>query len=484
MKYIFTILLFISSTKAVRSQQVESIHFIYHGDYNRPHRGTLAVCVGSLRQPYDRGLVDSIAGAVVLTDDSTFEALKQFILTSPLLDSIPDYLPAEHDVDYPYYMEILDSPYLHKFLYVANWNPFFPSLSTYLEEKHYDQKVSSLFKHPADWTTTLSKNEVDKAFNRQMELIFSELKQANTKTNSDSSSSTCIRFIYWGLDGYSYPSLEIRLAPLGQPRDKKPFDSLSSYSVLTDEKTFNLIKLFVTDGELINDNRLGILNEKPDLIQTRPGYLIIGTGFGNKYLPQTYWNRFFNILQSQMTKLSLDKRMIEIFANPYKWPQKLVDVRTIQFVYIGPEKGDHESVWITSAAFQNEFQRNADSLHEKGYYTDQKTIDTLRSYIARSNYVSQSYDSKIRKIEPDTLALLDAYKITGVAPYPLFTSGYDCYTLIMSTMQYLVNVGLSTSIGLNAMMHLMFLCHEEFLHRDEYYIPMEPIQDPYHILKN
>ncbi|HET6255230.1 MAG TPA: hypothetical protein VFE32_14210 [Puia sp.] len=178
------------------------------------------------------------------------------------------------------------------------------------------------------------------------------------------------------------------------------------------------------------------------------------------------------------------KNCLAFFISLCSFAQVARCQETIRFVYIGPEKGDHESVWVTSAAFQNEFQRNADSLHEKVYYTDQRTIDTLRSYIARSNYVTQSYDPNIRKIEQDTPTLLDAYKITGVAPYPLFISGSDCFTLFVSTWHYLGNIDLGTTTGWNAMFHLMFLCHEEFLLRHEYAPPMGPIKDPYHILKS
>src|SRR6202000_2437612 len=73
--FIFFCLAVVSASKA---QQVENLRFVYGGEEDKPH-GTLVISVGQYVPPTDRGEIDSIFGKSIVTDNKTFESLKQFV---------------------------------------------------------------------------------------------------------------------------------------------------------------------------------------------------------------------------------------------------------------------------------------------------------------------------------------------------------------------------------------------------------------------
>src|ERR1700734_3253613 len=119
-----------------------------------------------------------------------------------------------------------------------------------------------------------------------------------------------------------------------------------------------------------------------------------------------------------------------------------VGQQNIQFIYIGAYPGAHEDVLITSAAFQGDYLKGKYTRLTKMYYTNQKTLDTLKSYISRSNLVRRLDSYKRENGEIDTGMLIDAFKIIGAGPNPLYIRGKDCFALFTFSLNYLTNVGL------------------------------------------
>jgi hypothetical protein len=158
------------------------------------------------------------------------------------------------------------------------------------------------------------------------------------------------------------------------------------------------------------------------------------------------------------------KLIILMFALLCGWAKITLGQRNIQFIYVGSGKVDHDSVVIGSMHFPGGY---SGSKHLKVYYTDQRTLDTLRSYILHSNFVKESHSSRNENYGIDTLKLLDVYKIIGVAENPLYVDGIVCFKLFLSTTRYLNYVGLENTTGWNAMSDMMFQCHKGFLHRNE-----------------
>jgi hypothetical protein len=153
--------------------------------------------------------------------------------------------------------------------------------------------------------------------------------------------------------------------------------------------------------------------------------------------------------------------------------------QNLQFIYIGSDQGGRESVLITSSNSQADYLKGKNSRMVKVYYTDQRTIDSIRSYISRSKWVTR-FDSFNRgNGEKDTLKLPDAYKIMGVDSHPLYVEGKGCRNLFLSTGYYLGSIGLGITAGSNAMENLMFQCDREFLLRHLIKSPGPQIEDPY-----
>jgi hypothetical protein len=113
------------------------------------------------------------------------------------------------------------------------------------------------------------------------------------------------------------------------------------------------------------------------------------------------------------------------------------------------------------------------------YYTDQRTIDSIRSFISQSEWVNRFDTFNRGNGEIDTSKLRDAYKIMGVETHPLYVEGYGCLSLFLSTEYYLGSIGLRISGGYSAMADLEFQCQRELFRRHLIKAPGSQIQDPY-----
>jgi hypothetical protein len=153
--------------------------------------------------------------------------------------------------------------------------------------------------------------------------------------------------------------------------------------------------------------------------------------------------------------------------------------QNLQFIYIGSDQTGRESVLITSSNSQADYLKGKDPRMVNVYYTDQRTIDSIRSYISQSKWVSRFDTFNRGNGEMDTPKLPDAYKIMGVDSHPLYVEGKDCLSLFLSTGYYLGSIGLTRTGGSNAMENLMFQCDQEFLRRHLINVPGPQIQDPY-----
>ncbi|HEV3411444.1 MAG TPA: hypothetical protein VG101_03155 [Puia sp.] len=151
----------------------------------------------------------------------------------------------------------------------------------------------------------------------------------------------------------------------------------------------------------------------------------------------------------------------------------------LQFIYIGSDQRGRESVLITSSNSQADYLKGKDSRMVKVYYADQRTIDSIRSYISRSKWVNGLDSFSRGNGEKDSPKLPDAYKIMGVDSHPLYIEGKGCLNLFLSTGYYLGSIGLGFTGGSNAMENLTFQCDQEFLLRHLIKSPRPQIQDPY-----
>jgi hypothetical protein len=135
-------------------------------------------------------------------------------------------------------------------------------------------------------------------------------------------------------------------------------------------------------------------------------------------------------------------------------------------------------VLITTANPYAESSKSLEGRHTKVYYTDQISVDTLRSLITRTNLVTNSCPWKIQEKDNDTFARLDVYKIIGAAQSPLYVEGSNCLKLFGSWGY------LGKSAAANAMFYLMLRCRVKSWRNDVEVDPETQIRDPYHILKD
>jgi hypothetical protein len=112
--------------------------------------------------------------------------------------------------------------------------------------------------------------------------------------------------------------------------------------------------------------------------------------------------------------------------------QDVAGQNNIFFVYIGPGNVEHDSVLVTTANPFAESSKGLEGRHTKVYYIDQTSIDTLKAFVLRSSFATNTYPSSIQinKIALDQRR--DDYKIMGVAPYPLYAEDSNCYKLFGS----------------------------------------------------
>jgi hypothetical protein len=160
--------------------------------------------------------------------------------------------------------------------------------------------------------------------------------------------------------------------------------------------------------------------------------------------------------------------------------QKAKGQDKILIVYIGPDKRDYDSVLITSADPHNQRSNGLEGRFIKVYYIDQTSIDTLKAFVLRSSFATNTYPSSIQinKIALDQRR--DEYIIMGVAPYPLYAEDSNCYKLFGSARNKL-HWG---SVAWNAMSYLVNRCYEKYIFIDVEIVPAAQIRDPYHILKD
>jgi hypothetical protein len=140
--------------------------------------------------------------------------------------------------------------------------------------------------------------------------------------------------------------------------------------------------------------------------------------------------------------------------------------QNIQFIYIGSTPDNYQDVLISSATFQGDYIKGNDRRLTKIYYTNQRTLDSVKAYILRSSWVKRSDTSEREKSEVDTVKLIHAFKIVGVETYPLYVKGKDCSDLFISTMRHLIIVNLGNTSAYSAMDQLMVECNEKFWNRN------------------
>ena len=149
------------------------------------------------------------------------------------------------------------------------------------------------------------------------------------------------------------------------------------------------------------------------------------------------------------------------------------------FIYIGSDHSGRGSVLITSDDSQVRYLEGKDSRMVKVFHTDQRTLDSIRSYIWRNHWVNRCDTFNRGNGEMDSLKLSDAYKIVGVDSRPLYVGGEDCLTLFLSTWYYLDTIGFATSGGPGAMENLALQCEQKYIRRHLINAPGPQIEDPY-----
>src|SRR5579864_2563810 len=103
----------------------------------------------------------------------------------------------------------------------------------------------------------------------------------------------------------------------------------------------------------------------------------------------------------------------------------VVGQQNLQFIYVGSEPRTNEGVLITSTTFQGDYLKGKDSPRTKIYYTNQRILDTLRSYISHSHLVKRGDRFMREHDEIDAVKLIDAFKIVGAGADPFFITGKD-----------------------------------------------------------
>jgi hypothetical protein len=95
MKQLIISLIFLAKFYLVSGQHFEDIRFIYVGEQLHPI-GTRVVCIGKLVQPDNCPDIDSIWGSSILTDEKTFDSIKNYAFRSNLstMDTPNEYAAA------------------------------------------------------------------------------------------------------------------------------------------------------------------------------------------------------------------------------------------------------------------------------------------------------------------------------------------------------------------------------------------------------
>jgi hypothetical protein len=130
------------------AQRVESLHFVYAGnDDNKPH-GTLVISIGKYIKPTDRGFTDSVFGRCIVTDEATFDSLRNFIrqcgFTTTKITDVADTV-LHCPIGYGSFYAILGSDGHAVYLSGKYWAPFFGQLRAFLRARSLDQQVIAAF---------------------------------------------------------------------------------------------------------------------------------------------------------------------------------------------------------------------------------------------------------------------------------------------------------------------------------------------------
>ena len=130
----------------------------------------------------------------------------------------------------------------------------------------------------------------------------------------------------------------------------------------------------------------------------------------------------------------------------------------MQFTFIGNAGGNHESLIVTSA--KNSQTNEAEILH-----LDQKSLDTLKSYILRNSFEQRGkFTSK--KATTDSLYAHRDIEVLGVDSIPLYFEKDAFSELVFSAMEYLKIVGLKTPAVNFVLERLRFVGYKRFFYRD------------------
>jgi hypothetical protein len=148
MKNLILCIFLILAGRVLLAQRVESIHFVWGGNIeNKPH-GTLVISIGKYIKPTDRGLTDSIFGRCIVTDEATFDSLRNFIrqygfTTTKITDVVDTVLHCPINGDSFY--AIFGSDEHAVYLTGKYWASFFGQLKAFLRARALDQQVIAAF---------------------------------------------------------------------------------------------------------------------------------------------------------------------------------------------------------------------------------------------------------------------------------------------------------------------------------------------------
>lgn len=143
-----TLLCLCSAVSLLRAQhrpQAQNIRFVFGGEEDKPH-GTIVISVNEKIKPLDRGQIDVIFGRCIVTNQQTFDSVKQFIRQSryPIRGDkrTADTVLRWGRQGYGYY-SILGSDGSVYYLSEQYWSSFFGELKSRLRSDTLDQRVVS-----------------------------------------------------------------------------------------------------------------------------------------------------------------------------------------------------------------------------------------------------------------------------------------------------------------------------------------------------
>ena len=131
-----------------------------------------------------------------------------------------------------------------------------------------------------------------------------------------------IRFVFRGRANMSLPTLAICVGKLVQPTDAGWFDSTRGSAILTDPKTYNYLR------EYISNSKIAIPNGK-SMCPLSSAFEMIDSKGLHLFVCHNNWNRFFDGLRTGMQLWHLDKAVIDAFKSPPHWPMTLTTTKKL-----------------------------------------------------------------------------------------------------------------------------------------------------------